>query len=352
MKIVADEQIPYLDDLFAGRGQLIKKSSESLNAADVKDADLLLVRSVNKINQKLLENSSVKMVASATAGFDHVDQKWLQQNGIHFAYAPGCNAQAVAEYVACCIAKLIQMKSLQESTKIGLIGVGHVGSSVLKILQALNFSVLLNDPPRAQNEPDFPGKNLSEFQDLDLISVHTPLSLEGDFPTYHLLDAPFLSRMKKNAIILNAGRGEVIDEKAWLSLKNPQIASDVWTNEPQINDEFASRCIIATPHIAGYSLQAKYRATLQIYRAAQEFFSWPATPFFPLFERQKVQGSSWEEVLLQVFDPDQFRIKAGQFSQNRRAYVFRNEFAYCDVDTKNLKEKDQEILKKLFQKPE
>jgi erythronate-4-phosphate dehydrogenase len=345
VKIVADEQIPYLDNFFGDRGQLIKKSSETISPQDLKEADLLLMRSVNKINRELLENSRVKMVCTATAGFDHVDVEWLNFANIKFAYAPGCNANAVAEYVVCCIAKLIQKNLLQIGQRAGLIGVGHVGSRVLEKLSILNFSILLNDPPRELKDPNFAGSPLLEFSHLDLICVHTSLTRTGAFPSYHLLDHNFLQGLNNKAVIINASRGEVLDEAALLDKTN--LCSDVWAHEPNINDDVAQQCLIATPHIAGYSLQAKYRATQQIYQSAKEFFSWPESHFSPHFERQFIQGTTWQEVVLQVLDPDPLRIQKGKFSENRKNYRFRNEFAFCEVDTKNLSISDQKILEKL-----
>lgn len=347
LKIVADEQIPYLDELFAERGQLIKKSSDEISSALLKDADLLLVRSVNKINQTLLENSSVKMVGSATAGFDHVDVEWLQQKPIHFAYSAGCNANAVAEYVVCCIGSLVQKNLLDLGQRAGIIGLGHIGSLVHEKLLALEFSVLLNDPPRAQKEPNFDESPLSKFAELDLICVHTSLTRSGPFPSYHLINNDFLQGLKNTAIIINASRGEVLDESALLGENFFNVCSDVWAHEPNINYELLARSLISTPHIAGYSLQAKYRASHQIYQAAREFFSWPESHFSPTFKPQLLSGSTWEEVVLQVLDPDKLKIQIGQFAQNRKNYAFRNEFEYCDVNKKNLESKDQEILIKL-----
>ncbi len=347
MKIVVDEQIPWVLELFVNHGILIKKPSDAISAKDLKDADLLVVRSVNKINRELLENSSIKMVASATAGFDHVDVEWLHQQKIHFAYSPGCNANAVAEYVICCFAKLIKMNYLKMEQRVGVIGVGEVGSRVVEKLCALNFSVLMNDPPREKRDANFRGQALSTFTNLDAICVHTPLSTRGEFPTYHLLDQNFLQNLKNNAVILNAGRGDVIDEKALLENESAKMCLDVWANEPHINYDLAKRCTIATPHLAGYSIQAKFRATFQIYKAAQKFFGWPSNPFFPTFNRQIISATSWEDAVLQVLDPDKLRIQPRQFSANRKHYPFRNEFKFCDVVTTQMPNIDKEILKKL-----
>lgn len=347
MKIIADEQIPWLDDFFAARGHLIKIPSESISQSQIQNADLLLVRSVNTIDLKLLENSRVKMVGSTTAGFDHVDTTELHKSGIHFNYAPGCNANAVAEYVLACIAKLIQMNRIQLGQRAGIIGLGHVGTHVAEKLSVLDFSVLLNDPPRAQTEPNFRSASLSEFDELDLICVHTSLTHSGPFPSYHLLNSSILHRLKPKATLINAGRGEVLDEEAFLERKDLYLCSDVWAKEPHINSDLVNRALVATPHIAGYSIQAKFRATAQIYEAAQEFFSWPKSDFSPTWERQTLSGSNWKEVLLQVIPLDALRIENGKFSENRKRYALRNEFAFCDVHKKNLPQGDQEILQKL-----
>lgn len=347
MNIVADEQIPWLDDLFAARGRLTKLPSDSITMSSIRDADLLLVRSVNKINPKLLENSRVKMVASATAGFDHVDVEGLKDSGIYFAYAPGCNANAVAEYVLACIAKLTQMNLVHLGQRAGIIGLGHVGSRVREKLLALDFSVLVNDPPRQHNEPNFEGVPLSEFASLDVICVHTPLTYQDPFPSYHLLNQTRLQGFKNGAVLINAGRGEVFDEEALLKQSALHLCADVWAKEPNIHYDLAQGALIATPHIAGYSLQAKFQASAQIYEAAREFFSWPPNFFSPPFERKTLNGSCWEEVILQLLPLDKLRIQTGRFSENRKHYAFRNEFAFCDVNKKNLGQEDQKILMQL-----
>jgi erythronate-4-phosphate dehydrogenase len=346
MKIIADDQIPLVEAFFGPHGDLIQKPAEAINAHDVKEADLLLIRTVHKMHPEWLDNSRVKMVASATAGVDHVEG--LQERGIHFAHAPGCNANAVAEYVVCCVAELLQSGRLTENALAGVIGVGHVGSRVLEKLSILHFTTLANDPPRSIREPNFHSDSLLEFKKADLICVHTPLTTQGDFPSFQLINAGFLDSLKKNSIVLNAGRGEVVDELAFLQRKNVLSCADVWVNEPNINSDFLGRSLIATPHIAGYSIQAKYRATEQIYEAACEFFGWTRKSVGVNFDILTIpECSSWRDVVLHVLNPASLRIQKGRFSENRRNYVFRNEFAYCEVDGSKIPEKDIAILRHL-----
>ena len=99
MKIVADENIPYVKEAFSSLGEVTTLPGRSMTPEDLKNTEILLVRSVTKVNEKLLKNTAVKYVASATIGFDHIDLGYLKKQHIPWATAPGCNATAAAEYV-------------------------------------------------------------------------------------------------------------------------------------------------------------------------------------------------------------------------------------------------------------
>lgn len=274
-KIVADDQIPLLDELFA-EFVLIKKPGEEIRPADLRDADMLWVRTVTEVNAPLLQNTRVRFVGTATAGYDHLDIDWLNQHGIAWGCALGANAVAVAEYVWCVVAALRTRGQLQGNRlRAGVIGVGHVGSQVARYLKQMGFQVILNDPPRAEQEPGFHSQPLLEFADLDLICVHTALTRVGRFPSYHLLDDAFFQRQKPGTVVINASRGAVIDTQVLLRQSALSLCLDVWENEPNISLELLRRALIATPHIAGYSIDAKRRASLELYRQAQKFFGLP-----------------------------------------------------------------------------
>lgn len=272
MKIVYDQEIPYIEEFFHSQGELVAISADEISPEILRDASAVLVRSVTHINSPLLDNSSIRFVGSATAGIDHIDTHYLDQANIAWSYAPGCNAKAVADYVILSVAHLIQSGVLKnQKGRAGVIGIGHVGQQVVNALTQLGFEVLINDLPRADNETDFISTPLDQFYDLDIICLHTPLAKTGPHPTFHLINQEFLSNFNSQGVLVNAGRGACVDTEA---LKNSNVTTvlDVWENEPNIDMELAQSAFIATPHIAGYSQPAKYRATKQLYEAFCKHF--------------------------------------------------------------------------------
>lgn len=271
MKIVADENMPLVDLFFSQYGEVVTKPGRLLKRADVEDADILLVRSVTKVNAALLENTPIKFVGSATIGVDHIDTEYLAKQGIGFSAAPGCNAQAVVEYVFVALLELEKTRGyvLEEMT-VGIMGLGNVGSRLKAALEKLGITVLACDPPlKAQGVAGL--VDYEEILKADVITFHTPLTLEGSHPTYHLVDTEFLGAMKPDALLINASRGSVIDNRALnLMLEGRQdlsVVLDVWEGEPLIDRELAQRVEVATPHIAGYSFDGKVRGTSMIYEA-------------------------------------------------------------------------------------
>lgn len=272
MQIVADENIPLLDEFFAGFGEIRRLPGRSIDAAAVADADLLLVRSVTHVSRTLLEGSAVKFVGTCTIGTDHLDLDYFQQAGIHWASAPGCNARGVVDYVLGSLLVLAEQQGVDLASRTyGVIGAGQVGSRLLKVLRGLGWRVLVCDPPRQAAEGgDF--VSLQQVLDqCDVISLHTPIERLGEHPTHHLLDAARLAALKPGSWLINASRGAVVDNQALRELlaqrADLQVVLDVWEGEPQADVELAALCRIATPHIAGYSLDGKLRGTAQIYQA-------------------------------------------------------------------------------------
>ena len=261
INIIADDKIPLPADFPGNIGTLKRLATENINATHLENADALLVRSVTNVNVKLLQNTHIKFVATASAGVDNLDIEALNAHNIAWSHAPGCNANAVRDYVLCAIAALEKSGHLNtKKRRAGAIGIGEVGQRVVTLLKKLGFEVLQNDPPRVLNEPGYRSTELSAFQDLDLICCHTPLTFDGQFPTHHLINDTFLSQQKAGCIILNAGRGAVIDTQAIKKNKHLNYVFDVWENEPNIDLDLLKQVKIATPHIAGYSKAAKYRA--------------------------------------------------------------------------------------------
>ena len=268
MQIVADENIPLLDEFFAAFGPISRHPGRSIDRAALGDAEVLLVRSVTKVDRALLEGSKVRFVGTCTIGTDHLDLDYFAEVGIAWSSAPGCNARGVVDYVLGCLLALAETtgRKLPELTY-GVVGAGQVGGRLVEVLRGLGWNLLVCDPPRQAAEG-------SDFVDLgtilrecDAISLHTPL----DAGTRHLLGAEQLRQLKPGAWLINASRGPVVDNAALKAhLQNGadlQVALDVWEGEPLADPELAALCQIATPHIAGYSLDGKLRGTAQIYQA-------------------------------------------------------------------------------------
>jgi erythronate-4-phosphate dehydrogenase len=290
MKIVADANIPYVEQAFGSIGEVTLVEGRSINQDAVKDADLLLVRSVTPVSERLLSGSAVKFVATATIGVDHVDTQYLQERGIGFASAPGCNAISAAEYVMAALFELAMRDGFTlQSKTVGIVGCGNVGSKVLEMLQALQVPCLIYDPPRADQYADRAYVDWEQVTHADVVTAHVPLHTSGNYPTYHMFAEKFFQRLPNQGIFINTARGRVVDEvalKAALQKRDDiRLVLDVWENEPNIDLELLNKIALATPHIAGYSLDGKVRGTKMIYHAVCEFFqlqpTWkkPALPF-------------------------------------------------------------------------
>ncbi|MBP0050018.1 4-phosphoerythronate dehydrogenase PdxB [Marinobacterium sp. AK62] len=353
LTIVADENIPALEPLFGAFGRLRTCAGRTLSPEQVRDADVLLVRSVTAVNQQLLAGSRVRFVGTATIGTDHVDQSWLAEQGIGFSSAPGCNADSVVDYVLAALFNLLAESgdNLRQKT-LGIVGVGNVGGRLQQRLEALGVSLLLCDPPRQHQEADTTAfVSLNELlQQADIICLHTPLTTTGRWPTRHLLHADNLKLIKPDAILLNAGRGPVVDNKALLALSKQRpdlkLVLDVWEHEPEVSVALAEHCRIATPHIAGYALDGKIRGTWMLYRAlcqhlgrSPEIALDSVLPQAPVTSMTLSPGCSLLEPVRTVYDiyrdDRAFRQMLARgadgipkgFDQLRRYYPERREFA-------------------------
>ncbi|UNG20631.1 4-phosphoerythronate dehydrogenase PdxB [Stutzerimonas zhaodongensis] len=272
MRILADENIPLVDAFFAEFGEIRRMPGRSINRAALEQADVLLVRSVTRVDRELLEGSAVRFVGTCTIGTDHLDIDYFEEVGISWASAPGCNARGVVDYVLGSLLALAEGEGAElEGRRYGVIGAGEVGGRLVEVLRGLGWDVRVCDPPRQARE-------VGEFVTLDeiltecdVISVHTPLTLDGEHSTFHLLDQSRLEQLRPGAWLINAARGAVVDNAALreqLARRTDiQAVLDVWEGEPQVDVELAELCWIATPHIAGYSLEGKLRGTEQIYLA-------------------------------------------------------------------------------------
>ncbi len=272
MRIVADENIPLLEAFFADFGEIHRAPGRSLKAADLADAELLLVRSVTRVDEALLADSPVKFVGTCTIGTDHLDLDYLARRGIAWASAPGCNARGVVDYVLGALLALAERDGVRlPERRFGIIGAGQVGGRLAKVIAGLGWSLKVCDPPRQRaGESGF--VSLEEvLAECDVISLHTPLTRAGEDATWHLLDEARLAALRPGTWLINASRGAVVDNAALLRVLRQRpdlgVVLDVWEGEPQVDVELAALCRLATPHIAGYSLDGKLRGTEQIYRA-------------------------------------------------------------------------------------
>lgn len=276
MKIVADENIMALTGKKPKGFDWVLKSGRGISAHDVADADALLVRSITRVNAALLENSRVKFVATATSGTDHLDTAWLAQHDIVVADAAGANANAVAEYVLAALAELILADdfALWDKT-VAVVGAGHVGGALLMKLRGLGIRCIACDPLQ-QRLADVDYVELEQALQADVICLHTPLTRTGPHATFNMINKTSLKQMKPDAVLINAGRGEVIDNADLLAhlQRNPdmRVVLDVWANEPRPLPALVSRVFIGTPHIAGYSVEAKLAATQRVLDAMAAHF--------------------------------------------------------------------------------
>ncbi|EIK94903.1 erythronate-4-phosphate dehydrogenase [Pseudomonas sp. M47T1] len=282
MLIVADENIPLLEEFFAGFGEIRRVHGRSVDAEAVRDADVLLVRSITRVDRALLEGSNVRFVGTCTIGTDHLDLDYFAEAGIRWSSAPGCNARGVVDYVLGALVTLAELDGVALSGRtFGVVGAGQVGSRLIRVLHGLGWDVKVCDPVRQAAEGGDYVSLDTLVQECDVISLHTPLSKTGQHASWHLLDAERLARLKPGAWLINAARGPVIDNLALKNLlierEDVQAVLDVWEHEPSVDGELADLCVLATPHIAGYSLDGKQRGTAQIYQAYCAFRGEPPT---------------------------------------------------------------------------
>jgi erythronate-4-phosphate dehydrogenase len=274
--ILADENIPYAREAFGTLGEVRLKHGRQISRADLADVDLLVVRSITRVDEALIAGTRVRFVGTATSGVDHLAIGDLERLGIAWHAALGCNANAVAEYMTAAWLTLAQRRGeTLAGRRVGVVGVGHVGSLVVEKARALGMEPVLNDPPKARETGSGRYRPLDALLNCDIVTCHTPLTVDGLDPTYRLIGEAFFSRLKPGAWFCNAGRGEVVDEASLrpaLDLERlGAVVLDVWDHEPEIDGGLLARVEIATPHIAGYSLEGKLNGTDLVYRAACGF---------------------------------------------------------------------------------
>jgi len=346
MKILVDAHIPYLQNIAEQFGEVTYLPGNQFSKENIKDKDALIVRTVTHFDENILDGSKVKLICSATIGYDHIDTDYCDAHGIAWRTAPGCNANSVEQYITASLLILAHEYgfSLSEKT-IGIVGVGNVGSKVEAACRKMGMKVLLNDPPRALLEGNDGFVDLETIKNQsDIITFHTPLTKTGEHKTYHLADADFFNSLGKKPIIINSCRGSVIDNKAWKNAINDKLISgsviDCWENEPNIDLELLRLVDIATPHIAGYSADGKWTATKMSLQNLKDFFRMdikdvhydeiPA-PLDPIID---LSGIPLEQQLLEAVqrtyfpkvDSDLLKAHPENFYKFRSNYPLRREY--------------------------
>lgn len=373
MNIVIDENIPLAVEFFSTLGEVTLVAPRDLSPQTISDADALIVRSVVKIDQALLQNSRVKFVGTCTAGFDHLATDYMEQQGIHWCSAAGCNANAVVQYVFSVLATLFFEKNLDWKNKVvGIIGCGNVGSRLYQQLRSLDIKCRVYDPFLSVDQiADL--TTLDEVLSSDIVCLHAPLTHHVEHPSFHLLNESNLNQLKDDVVLISAGRGAVVnnaDLLNWLTEKNKTknnitVALDVWEDEPYISQELMNAVDFATPHIAGHSYDGKALGTEMIYQALCQFLSKNSSLTFNDFDNTEKQSIAISEgdsaandkilnsAILQAYDvredDKQFRLAMNEFNNKnseeikntfdrlRKHYPIRREFSHNTIKNDSLK---------------
>ena len=330
MKIIADNAIPFLQGVLEPFAEMRYLPGREIRPEEVRDADALVIRTRTRCDERLLAGSRVRMIATATIGFDHIDLAWCDRNGIEVATAAGCNARGVLQWVAAVLVRLARTQGWEPRERtLGIVGVGHVGSLVKSYAEAWGFRVLCCDPPREEREHCGFLPLDAVAQEADLITFHTPL----DDSTRHMACERLFREMKPGAVIINSSRGEVVDGDALL--RSPmQWVLDVWEHEPTLDPALLEKALLATPHIAGYSLQGKANATALAVAALARRFGLPLEGWYPPEVPPAVpRPISWQELcrsIPEVYDieAESRRLKAdvSRFEALRDHYEYRREY--------------------------
>ena len=330
LKIVADEAIPFLDGVFDPWADTIRRPGREIGPRDVDGADALIVRTRTRCGEELLRDSSVRLIATATIGFDHIDLAYCRRRGIRVATAAGCNARGVLQWVAGVLAHLARRQDWRpEERTLGIVGVGHVGALVKRYAESWGFRVLCCDPPREERERlgFLPLDEVARRS--DLITFHTPL----DDSTRHLCDERLLGLLPPGATVINSSRGEVVSGEALLRSGHP-YALDVWEHEPRLDAELLAGAEVATTHIAGYSLQGKATASALSVQAVAECFSLPLSGWYPAAAPpSRPREIGWEELCRTIdtaFDcrreSERLKRSPEAFERIRDNYAYREEY--------------------------
>ena len=367
MKIIADDKIPYLKGVLEPFAEILYLPGASISNADLKNADALITRTITQCNENLLKNTSIKFIASATIGFDHIDTEWCQQHNIKWTNAPGCNATSVEQYIASALINLAKDKGFALKGKtLGIIGVGHVGSKVAELAEKLGMRILLNDPPKAEIEGNKKFVSIEQIKsESDIITIHVSLNKkDGKHKTHHLIDDDFFNSLIKKPYFINTSRGAVVKTNALKNaLKMNKISGailDVWENEPFIDIKLLDMVIYGTPHIAGYSTEGKANGTSMVVNALSNHFNLSLDKWYPekLLVHDKMlislncKGLSDDDILYNIIsktynikdDDRKLRNSVKTFEKQRGDYPIRREFPAYTIELKKCPEQIKKIL--------
>jgi erythronate-4-phosphate dehydrogenase len=376
LKIIADNKIPFLKGIMEPYVDIVYLPGAKTTADDVKDADAIFTRTRTKCNEALLKGSNVKLIATATIGYDHIDTNYCDNAGIRWVNAPGCNSWSVQQYITAAIATFAYQHNLKlKDLTIGVIGVGNVGSKVASAAEALGMRVLLNDPPRADKE------GFGAFTDLDtllresdIVTCHTPLTKDTPnkssicYPTYHLASDDFFGKIKNGAVFINSSRGSVTDTEALKRAVKTKLSAyilDVWEGEPVLDAALLAGAFIGTPHIAGYSSDGKANGTAACVHEFCSFFGLNALnewypesippPPMPITFSLDGAGKSDEQIMYEAIthsypifeDSDRLKSSPQTFEEQRGGYWIRREFKNFTIKLKNVSPTVSESLKNI-----
>lgn len=370
MNILIDNEIPHATFLFSSLGKVTLIATEDIATKNLNKADILITRSITKVNFSLLNDTPIRIIASPTSGIDHFDKTFLKKHQITYFHAPACNARAVAEYIVCLMAYLEKNRipSKLPTKRAAIIGVGQVGTEVAEILNILGYELMFCDPVRAHKEANFPHIPLKQIKDVDIITLHTPLTHEDLYPTYHLVDENFIQQQHPQTVIINTARGMVIDPQVIPPHHFDYLfCNDVHASEPLLKQEIWRYLTVGTPHIAGHTLQAKLRGSEMIAHQLANFLEKPPPPpiTYPqtTINLKDVEIHSWQDFCLFLYNPfKESQILLNKLNsvynhtlkldEGRKTHTARHEFAFINFENKekiknSLPLQDQVILQQL-----
>lgn len=330
MKIIIEKNIPFIKGMLDNVAEVSYLAPDEINAAGMRDADALVTRTRTRCDASLLDGSKCRFIATATIGTDHIDLDYCRSHGITVKNAPGCNAPAVAQYVFAVIAKL---RGLDTGFTLGVVGAGHVGSIIVDWAKGMGINTLVCDPPRADAEGKEGFTDIEEIaRKCDVITFHTPMTRDGKYPTFHLLDRNLVDKMERKPLIINSARGPVTDTQALLyGLHSGKIgcaAIDCWENEPGISPELLDLAAVATPHIAGYSREGKIRATRMSLDSLTSYFGLPKVEMAEKVPEGAATGVTLASVVSSynpLDDTEALKSSLESFEKLRNTYNYRDE---------------------------